>query len=142
MRLLTILCLVLLSVHSYSQDVVTGPFLIRDGVMTHQDTNEPVTGIVEMFYPNDQLQFRVNYIDGELDGLWEYFDEDGQLHYRENYKDGKQDGLWEFFYENGQLQFRVNFKDGKEDGLWERFDKDGNLIETRTYRNGELVETY
>ena len=40
MRLLTTLCLVLLSVHSYSQEVVTGPFLIRDGVIYDQNTNE------------------------------------------------------------------------------------------------------
>ena len=56
MRLLTILCLVLLSVHSYSQDVVTGPFLIRDGIYYHQDTNELVTGIVEKFHENGQLK--------------------------------------------------------------------------------------
>ena len=113
MRLLTILCLVLLSPYSYSQEVVTGPFFIRDGITYHQNTNEPVTGIVEMFYPNGQLQFRVNYIDGELDGLWEYFDEDGQLHYRENYKDGKQDGLWEEFNEDGNLTKRETYKDGE-----------------------------
>jgi antitoxin component YwqK of YwqJK toxin-antitoxin module len=55
MRLLTILCFVLLSVHSYSQDVVTGPFLIRDGITYDQKTNEPVTGIVEKFHENGQL---------------------------------------------------------------------------------------
>ena len=59
---------------------------------------------------------------------------------RVNYIDGELDGLKERFYENGQLEFSGNVKDGKEDGLWEWFDKDGNLTETRTYRNGELVE--
>jgi hypothetical protein len=62
-RLLTILCLVLLSVHSYSQDVVTGPFLIRDGITHDQNTNEPITGIVEEFYENDKLQYRANLIE-------------------------------------------------------------------------------
>jgi len=42
-----VLCGLVLSPFSYSQDVVTGPFLIRDGIYYHQDTNEPVTGIVE-----------------------------------------------------------------------------------------------
>ena len=91
MRLLTTLCLVLLSVHSYSQEVVTGPFLIRDGIRSHQNTNEPVTGIVEEFY------------------------EDGQLLSRKNYKDGEQYGLIEGFHENGQLWSRGNSKDGKRE---------------------------
>mgnify|MGYP001399374060 CR=1 FL=1 len=47
-----VLCGLVLSVHSYSQEVFTGPFLIRDGVTYHQNTNELVTGIVERFYPN------------------------------------------------------------------------------------------
>ena len=55
MRLLTILSLVLLSVHSYSQEVFTGPFLVRDGITYDQKTNEPVTGIVEKFHENGQL---------------------------------------------------------------------------------------
>ena len=116
MKIITILCLVLLSVHSYSQEVFTGPFLIRDGITYHQETNEPITGIVEEFYDN------------------------GQLKGRGNFKDGKPDGLHEWFHGNGQLFSRGNFKDGKEDGLFEHFDENGNLSITLTYRNGELIE--
>ena len=115
-KLLTILCLVLLSVHSYSQGVITGPFLLREGIYYHQDTNELVTGTVEYFHDNGQLQEKGNY------------------------KDGEPDGLWEEFHENGQLESRGNFINGEQDGLQEYFDEDGNLIGTLTYRNGELVE--
>ena len=69
MRLLIILCLVLLSVLSYSQEVVKGPFLIRDGITYHQDTNEPLTRIVEGFYDDGQLEHRTTYRDGVQDGL-------------------------------------------------------------------------
>jgi len=97
-------------------EVVTGPFLFRDGITYHQDTNEPITGIVESFHDN------------------------GILKGRGNFKDGKPDGLHESFHENGQLWIRRNYVDGKEEGLFEMFDEDGNLTETRTYRNGELIE--
>ena len=60
-----VLCGLVLSANSYSQEVVTGPFLIRDGLTYHQDTNELVTGIIEDFYENGQLKSRENYIDGE-----------------------------------------------------------------------------
>ena len=115
-QLLTILCLVLLVSCSQEPEVFTGPFITRDDITYHQNTNEPVTGIVEEFHSN------------------------GQLQYRRNYKDGKEDGLWEWFYDNGQLWFTGNFIDGKPVGLWEYFDEDGNLTSTQTYRNGELVE--
>ena len=132
--------------------------VLRDGLIYHQDTNEPVNGIVEMFHPNGQSKVRGNHIDGKSDGLWKYFYENGQLNMRGNYIDGKQNGPFETFYENGELWERGNYRDGvenglwehfhengqlslKRDGLWEIFDPNGNLIETKTYRNGEAVES-
>jgi len=83
-KLITTLCLVLLSVHSYSQEVITGPFLIRDGVTYHQDTNEPVIGIIQSFFPNSS-----------------------QISERQTYRDGKRDGPSESFHENGKLSERM-----------------------------------
>ena len=88
-KLLTILCLVFLSVHSYSQEVITGPFLIREGITYNQNTNEPITGIVEEFYANGQLRSRGNYKDGNKDGLVYRFDEDGKLTRTETYRNGE-----------------------------------------------------
>ena len=105
-------------------------------------------GPAESFYENGQLWSRSTI--GDEDGVFELFYENGQLQRRGNYKPdpapypdntgGMQDGLWEIFHENGQLEARANFIDGEQDGLWEEFDEDGNLIETKTYRNGVLVE--
>jgi len=89
----------------------------RDGLIYHQDTNELVTGIVEEVRDN------------------------GQLRIRNNFKDGKEDGLVEWFNGDGQLYVRGNSRNGKRDGLFEFFDRNGNLTDTRTFRNGEWVET-
>jgi antitoxin component YwqK of YwqJK toxin-antitoxin module len=140
MRLLTILCLVLLVSCSQEPEVFTGTFIVRDGITYHQDTNEPVTGIVEEFHDNGQLRERGNFIDGEPEGLREWFHDNGQLQQRINFIDGKQEGLLEVFHANGQLEFKGNLKDDKLDGLLETFDRSGNLTKTDTYRNGELVE--
>ena len=100
-----------------SQEVISEVETVeRDGLLYHQDTNKPVTGVVEEFYYNGQLQVRTNFIDGE------------------------RDGFWEIFYKTGQLSSRGSYKDGKENGLREYFDIDGNLASTETYKNGELIE--
>jgi antitoxin component YwqK of YwqJK toxin-antitoxin module len=118
MKITIVLCLILLSVYSYSQEVVTGPFFIRDGITYHQDTNEPVIGIIQSFFPNSS-----------------------QIAERQTYRDGRRDGPSESFHKNGQLSERLNYIDGERDGLHENFDKYGNLTRTRTFRNGVWVET-
>jgi antitoxin component YwqK of YwqJK toxin-antitoxin module len=180
MRLLTILCLVLLvscsqevpietptEVTPQPLEVVTGLFLVRDGITYHQDTNEPVTGIVETYDDDGQLVKRETFKDGESTGIYEEFEyfRNGQLAKRANYRDGKDHGLYEAFYKNGQLWIRANSIDGEladqlaeqfhengqlrlrgnlknqgQDGLWEEFDEDGNLISTEMWKDGELVE--
>jgi len=107
MRLLTILCLVLLVSCSQEPEVVqepevfTGPFLVRDGVTYDQNTNEPVTGIIESVWESGRLGHRQNYTDGELNGISERFWATGQLFNRGNFIDGEIDGFWEGFYGNG-----------------------------------------
>ena len=141
-RLLTILCLVLLSSYSYSQEVIPEVETVtKDGLVYHQSSTEPFTGIVEWFHGNHRVGSRKNYIDGELDGLTELFHDNGQLWVRQNYIDGELNGLWEWFDRNGQLSSRTNYIYGVHDGLREEFSVNGNLIRTMTFRNGELVET-
>jgi len=121
MRLLTILCLVLLSSCSQEPPLL----LIRDGITYDQNTNEPFTGIFEEFHDNGQLARRENYIDGVQNGLWELFYENGQLTRRENYIDGVQDGLLETFHRNGQTKIIGNYIDGNL-VLTDMFNEDGS----------------
>ena len=142
MRLLTILCLVLLSSYSYSQEVIPEVETVtKDGLVYHQSSTEPFNGIVEWFHDNHRVGSRKNYIDGELDGLTELFHDNGQLWVRQNYIDGELNGLLEWFDRNGQLSSRTKYIYGELDGLREEFSGNGNLIRTMTFRNGELVET-
>ena len=144
-KLLTILCLVLLSSYSYSEEVVPEVETIsQGGLVYHQSSTEPFTGVVELFYENGQLKERENYKDGKLNGLWEEYYDNGQLLQRGNMKDNLQEGLWEFFRYNGQLVYTSKWKHRKilsfeyydrenrliTDGLLENFFENGQL-ETR-----------
>ena len=116
MRLLTLICLVLLSSCSQQPEVVTGHILVRDGITYHQDTNEPITGIVEEFYEN------------------------GQLKVRQYYKDGKVDGWWESYHINGQVRGSGSVIEGNQDGVYVWFDSNGVPFMTRLYKNGVEVK--
>ena len=61
MKIKIALGLLLLSVYSYSQEVVQGPFITRNDITYHQNTNEPVTEIVAEFNKNGPLQYRANF---------------------------------------------------------------------------------
>ena len=54
---------------SQEPEVFTGPLLIRDGITFDQNTNEPVTGIIESIWDSGRLGHRQNYTDGELNGI-------------------------------------------------------------------------
>ena len=140
-RLLSILCLALLSVHSYSQEVIPEvETVIKDDAVYHQPSAEPFTGIVEWYHENYRVGSRKNYIDGKQNGLTELFYDNGQIWVRQNYLDGELNGLSEWFDRNGQLSSRTNYVYGVQDGFREEFSVDGNLIRTMIFRNGELVE--
>ena len=165
-KLLTILCLVLLSSYSYSKEVIPegetgsskgppkagtvtkkGPV----GEMNRFDSSKGPQRVYkykavrgsssrphEKFYENGQLEQRGNLKNKEPDGLWEWFHKNGQLELRRTYNNGEIDGLWEGYYENGQLQLRGNFKDGKLDGPYETFHDNGQLEQRGNYKNGKM----
>ena len=125
--LLTIVCLVLVSSYSYSEEVSEDQLVVREGVYYKNFSTTPFTGTYVEFYENGQLLWMGNLKDGKQDGLWKGYNEKGQLVNRGNWRNGKQHGLYETFYENGQLWTRSNYKDGELHGLSEQFYENGQL---------------
>ena len=137
-KLLTILCVVLVASCSQEPEILTGPFVIRDGVKYDQKTNKPIEGITQKFYENGQLNEQAHYKNGQLQGIWEEFHENGQLKVQRNYKDGEKQGLYEDYHENGQLFRKLNYKDGKVvDELSESYHPNGQLSSKTNYKDGE-----
>ena len=128
-KLLTILCLVLLV--SCSNEVPSDKLVERQGVTYETNSTKPFTGTSVEYYENGQVEVRINFKDGEKNGLYESYFENGQLKLKHNHKDGKTEGFIEQFYENGQLQLTKNYKNGWEDGPSEDY-----------YENGQLSHDY
>ena len=138
-QLLTILCLVLLSSYSYSEEVPYSKLVERQGITYKINSTTPFTGSSVSYHDNGQLESRGNYKNGRKEGLSEKYHDNGQLEWRRNYKDELvEDGPYESFHSNGQLERRGNYKDGKEHGPYETFwKKNGQTLHRGNYKDGK-----
>ena len=64
---------------------------------------------------------------GQPCGLWEYYYSNDQLNYKVTYVNGQYHGLLEYYYPNGQLSCKGTYINGKEHDLWEHYHRDGTI---------------
>ena len=143
-KLLTILCLVLLSSYSYSKEVIPegetgsrkGPPKVGtvtkkgpEGEMNRFDSSKGPQGVYKYKTVRESSYYNKR--------PYEKFYENGQLEQRGNLKNKEPDGLWEWFHKNGQLEQRRTYNNGEMDGLWEGFHENGQLEYRGNYKNGK-----
>jgi len=133
-----VLCGLVLSACSQEPEVVTGPFVIRNQIIYSQDSDQPVTGIIEEFYDSGSVESRKTYRDGILHGPMETFYENGQLENRSVVSSQTYwpIGLSETFYENGQLETSSDFQSDSFTGPFYLYYEDGSLKNTRFFQDG------
>ena len=109
------------------------------GVTYEVNSQTPFTGTSVSYHDNGQLEVKVNYKEGEPDGLTEVYYDNGQLMVKANYKEGEPHGLAEVYYDDGQLRAKANYKHGERHGLKEIYYDNGELKEEAKYKDGERL---
>ena len=106
------------------------------------DNKKILEGVHENYLFNGNLWFRgdFKYKNKKLTGYVDFFWENGQLETKRVYKNGLLNGPYERFYENGQLETKRFYKNGLLNGPYERFYENGQLETKRFYKNGLLIE--
>jgi antitoxin component YwqK of YwqJK toxin-antitoxin module len=105
--------------------------------------NHYVDGLLEgtamrMTFRN-QVDLRLNYRQGKLDGQWTTY-KFGKIIEERSYKNDKLDGVSKTYYDRSfKLKQEVQYKDGKQDGYFRYYDEDGNITLEYEYKNGEKV---
>jgi antitoxin component YwqK of YwqJK toxin-antitoxin module len=66
-------------------------------------------------------------------GYWEVYWDNDNLRSKGNYVKGKEEGYWEFYYSNGNFEMKGNYLNGLRDGYWEKYYRNGNLMRKRDY---------
>lgn len=92
-------------------------------------------GIIESFYPNGQLQQKVEYNMGKIDGFREFYHDNGRLRSKQEFISGEPTGPLIEYDENGQKYSEKNFEilevNGRTKGVehgWQRRWNDTVLV--------------
>jgi antitoxin component YwqK of YwqJK toxin-antitoxin module len=114
--------------------------------------NDRKVGLWTRYYPNGNVQSKINYVNGRPKGMYELYYDNGQVEEQGNWnrnrnvgdfkrfydngemmqhfqfaENGKRNGEQFYYYPNGQIEVQVEIVDGKENGSLKRY-----------YQNGEL----
>lgn len=106
------------------------------------------------FYENGNVETRVNFFNGEKNGMEETYYQNGNRKYIGFYKNGKQDSLWTWYSAENKIESKGYWQDNKAfkehlkyyaDGIHVKeylyYDLNGNLLYKNNYTNdGKLVK--
>ena len=134
------------------------------GLVYQKGSKVPFTGIAEYFRGNTIIAVKTFFqglLYGELDlsqiepvwgtyieTLWQKTQEEIEdIYVYHNDKEskflsirGEVEGSFKSYYANGQLESKENYFNRKPHGLFEYFDEEGTLLESKTWKNGLLVQ--
>jgi hypothetical protein len=91
------------------------------------------------FHRNGKLRSQGQYADGESTGHWWFFREEGALDYEVDYVAGEYDGLYVSYWPNAARHVEHHEKRGKLDGVAKSWDEQGKLSSWALYEGGRLV---
>lgn len=96
---------------------------------------KPLTGFLNVYHQNGNLDFISYYKNGKLDGISKTYYENGQLESEASYKNNKLDGISKGYYENGKLKYEIPYTNGKPKGTLKTYDENGQV-------NKKILLTY
>ena len=94
------------------------------------------TGIIEIYYPNNQLKSLRKYSSGKKYGKHRGWWENGNQQYEYYFKNDQNTGRHMQWHSNGQLFIIKNFENGIEKGEQKAWDQNGNLMYKYIYHEG------
>ncbi len=79
------------------------------------------------YYPNGEMEYAAEYLNGKLDGTSRHWSQDGVLISESEYSHGKLHGTWKKYYPKKNTLFEVHYFHGQKHGE-----------ETWYYENGKV----
>ena len=96
-------------------------------------------GLETNYYWNKQKSVEATYTDNALNGPYTKYHSNGQISQQGQSVDGYFDGMWKTFYLDGTLEKELEYDEGDLTGLYKVFDTDGKPHYEFEYRRGEIL---
>ena len=89
--------------------------------------------IEESYYPNGQLEYNAEYLNGKLDGISKHWSEDGFLISESEYSNGKLHGIWKKYYPNQNTMHEAHYFHGQKHGMEKWYYENGQLKSEQSF---------
>jgi antitoxin component YwqK of YwqJK toxin-antitoxin module len=123
--------------------------------------DEGYSGPWEVYWPNDVIKFRANFLNGQEEGeclcfwdngklaqrgfrvgghcvgIWTDYSYDGAKTLEGRYVNGEKEGLWVSFWGDGSVMQEEEYVEGLQHGAFRYFSYDGELLHEGEFRNGQ-----
>ena len=122
---------------SCSETVIIQESDLIDGVTVQQFIRDSqYTGIIEIYYPNNQLKSLREYSGGKKYGKHKGWWENGNQQYEYYFDNDQNIGKHIKWNSNGEVFIVKNFENGVESGEQKAWDQNGNLMYKYIYHEG------
>ena len=127
----------LIIIISCSKEIPYSQSVERNGLKYEVNSEEPFSGTIISNSVYSDLNFKMSYKNGVLNGVSEGYYSNGQIKYKENYLNGKPDGVQEAYYESGQIKSKSTIRNGELDGIAEKYYENGQKEYKHLFKNGK-----
>ena len=100
----------------------------------------PDTYIDSSYYPNGQLEYAAEYLNGNLDGKSQHWSESGFLISESEYSHGKPHGVWKKYHAKQNIMYEAHYFHGQKHGKEKWYYDNGQIKSEQTFRYGESID--
>ena len=98
----------------------------------------PNIDVERSYFPNGNLEYEAEFVNGKLDGSSRVWLDDGTLLSVSEYNNDRPHGMWKRYYPNGNVMYEVQYVYGKKHGDEKWFYENKQIKSKQIFNNGEL----
>ena len=91
------------------------------------------------YYPNGNLEYEAEFVNGKLDGTSRVWSENGTLLSVSEYSNGRPHGKWKLFHPNKKLKSETSYFHSQKHGYERWYYENGQLKSEKKYEYGEPI---
>ena len=97
----------------------------------------PQIDVERSYYPNGNLEYEAEFVNGKLDGTSSVWSENGTLLSVSEYSNGQPHGVWKIFHPNEKLKYKTTYFHSQKHGYERWYYENGQLKSEQKFNYGK-----